>query len=59
MREVKTDDSFLACAGGADDCKSDFGLAARSVGFSLGPGRVDFVDGPSLSAYPPDLAASL
>ena len=33
------------------------GHAARSVGISLGPGLVDFVDGPSLSAEPPDLAA--
>ena len=35
----------------------DLGFAARSVGINLGPGLVDFVDGPSLSAYPPDLAA--
>ena len=40
----------------ADDCRR-LGLAARSVGISLGPGLVDFVDGPSLSAEPPDLAA--
>lgn len=35
----------------------DLGFAVRSVGISLGPGLVDFVDGPSLSADPPDLAA--
>ena len=36
---------------------NDLGFAARSVGISLGPGLVDFVEGPSLSADPPDLAA--
>ena len=36
---------------------ADLGFAVRSVGISLGPGLVDFVDGPSLSAEPPDLAA--
>ena len=36
---------------------ADLGFAVRSVGISLGPGLVDFVDGPSLSADPPDLAA--
>ena len=35
----------------------DLGFAVRSVGISLGPGLVDFVAGPSLSADPPDLAA--
>ena len=35
----------------------DLAFAARSVGISLGPGLVDFVDGPSLSADPPDFAA--
>lgn len=47
----------LAQANLAQTTVGDLGFAVRSVGISLGPGRVDFVDGPSLSADPPDLAA--
>ena len=35
----------------------DLGFVARSVGINLGPGLVAYGDGPSLNAYPPDLAA--
>ena len=45
------------CLRYAQTTVADLGFAVRSVGISLGPGLVDFVDGPSLSAEPPDLAA--
>ena len=45
------------CLRYAQTTVGDLGFAARSVGINLGPGLVDFVDGPSLSADPPDLAA--
>ena len=46
-----------ACLRYAQTTVGDLGFAARSVGISLGPGLVDFVDGPRLNADPPDLAA--
>ena len=45
------------CLRYAQTTVGDLGFAARSVGISLSPGLVDFVDGPSLSADPPVLAA--
>ena len=58
MRKMQNDDNlYLRLA--AQTTFNDKELVARAVGFSLGPGLVDFVDGPSLSAYPPALAPSL
>ena len=51
---MKMGEIYLRCA---QTTVGDLGFAARSVGISLGPGLVDFVDGPSLSADPPDLVA--
>ena len=45
------------CLRCAQTTVGDMSFAVRSVGISLGPGLVDFVDGPSLSADPPDLTA--
>ena len=46
----------------ADDCKCDFGLAARSVGFSLGPGLVALrrrAESKRLRVYASPVAATL